>query len=399
MNSFYQWNGINRYGQRVSGAETAINSQKLSETLRNQGIVVLKIKKSLAGMQKNRKKISAKQLAEWTRQVAILTQANVDLVNTLNIVLQEIDNPVLFNTVTQIKNYIENGLSFADALQHFPTYFDKIYCSLIQAGEGSGTLSKMLIQLADYQEQMLALRAKIIKALFYPLSIALAAVLITLGLLMFVVPQFETIFANFGAQLPFFTQMILQVSATVHAHGKKTGLILLIAIISYRTLIRHFSQFSAWRDRFWLKIPLIGPLMTTAIFAQWTRILATLINAGLPLVEALCMANRTVANQSIQTALQDVIHQISAGSSFHQALSRHACFSRSMIQMITIGENAGQLAAMLEKIADSQQQILNRAIDYFSKWLEPAMMMILAIIIGSLIIAMYLPVFKLGAVM
>ena len=396
MINLYEWQGINAAGQRVQDQQTAANSHDLYNQLQNQGIVVIKIKKKLLLFGKFQK-ISMKQLAEFTHQLGILCQANVDLVTALQITVHEEYHTDLEKLIIAIKKNIENGMSLAESLNHFPLFFDKVYCALIEAGEQSGTLGKMLMQLADYQEKMLALRAKIAKALFYPAAVAVVATLITIGLLIFVVPQFKSIFNSFGAQLPGFTQVVIQISNALQVHAKKFLILIVIIVTCCRYSIRHFVKAQAWRDKILLRLPMVGRLLTVAFLARWTRLLATLLRAGLSLVDALRIAGKSISNQKIQRQMEEVIQRVIAGGAFNQALSIHTCFSSRITQMVAVGENTGQLSTMLEKIADGQQISLDRSIDYFSKWLEPAVMMILAIVTGGLIIAMYLPVFKLGA--
>lgn len=399
MSNLYEWQGINIHGQKIDGVATVAHQKILWTQLENRGIVVLRIKKNKLASRTTYQKISRNKLTEFTRQFAILCQANVAVVDALQIIQREDPHLPLKNLLGALKKNIENGLSLGEAFQQFPQYFDKIYCGLIQAGEQSSSLAKLLAQLADYQEQMLTLRAKITKALFYPVTVALVAAIITAGLLIFVVPQFKNIFHSFGAELPWFTQTIMQISSWVQYGYQQWLGGLILGGIAYRYLIPHFNWVNAWRDRLALQLPIIGGLLTTAIFARWARILATLLNAGLPLIDALRMANPTIGNHIVQAAMENVLHQVSSGIHFSQALSAHACCPHRLIQMITVGESAGQLAAMLEKVAHWQQAELDRSIDYFSKWLEPAVMMILAAITGSLIIAMYLPIFKLGGIM
>jgi type IV pilus assembly protein PilC len=396
MINLYEWQGINATGQRVQDQQAAANSRDLFNQLQNQGIVVINIKKKLLLFGKLQK-ISLKQLAEFTHQLGILCQANVDLVTALQITVHEEYHTDLEKLIIAIKKNIENGMSLAESLNHFPLFFDKVYCALIEAGEQSGTLGKMLMQLADYQEKMLTLRAKIAKALFYPAAVAVIATLITIGLLIFVVPQFKIIFTSFGAQLPGFTQVVIEISNGLQAHAKKFLILIVMIITSCRYAIRHFAKARTCLDNILLQLPMVGRLLTVAFLARWTRLLATLLRAGLSLVDALRIAGKSISNQKIQRQMDDVIQRVIDGGAFNQALSTHSCFSSRITQMIAVGENTGQLSTMLEKIAEGQQISLDRSIDYFSKWLEPVVMMILAIVTGGLIIAMYLPVFQLGA--
>lgn len=397
MNKGYQWQGINHLGQRVHGREIATNSKNLKERLQNRDIVVLTVKKNLAWRKPFSTKISIKIIADFTRQLAILCVSNLELVQALQILSSQDTHPALQNLIVSIKKHIENGLTFSQTLAKFPQYFDHVFCGLIQAGEQSGTLGQMLTQLADHQEQILNLKTKIIKTLFYPLTILVVAMLITSGLLIFVVPQFENIFKNFGAELPLFTQMIIHFSNKMRSHFLIISIVLILLMFVYLKSIKHSPGFCTWRDRQLLRIPVIGKLLLTSLLAQWTRILATLLAAGLPLLAALQMAANTITHQTFQNALLEVIKQINNGQTFGYAIQNNSLFPQRVVQMISVGENSGQMVAMLYKISEVQQISLDRAIDYSSKWLEPALMLLIAAITSALIVAMYLPVFRLGA--
>lgn len=398
MSNQYLWYGINHLGERIEGKEFAPNYQQLKHQLHNRDIVVLHSKKILVWRWRRAIKITRKIIADFTQQLAILSQANLELVPALTILSEQDSHPTLQTLIISLQQHIENGATFSDALAKFPSYFDNIYCGLIYAGEQSGTLSQMLAQLADYQEQILNLQAKIIKTLFYPVTILIVALLITSGLLIFIVPQFEKIFKNFGAQLPLFTQGVIALSNGLRAYFWEFLLLIFTIIIIYHKFIKHSPKFCAWRDRQLLSLPILGQLLLNSILARWTKILATLLAAGLPLLTALQIAEKTIANQFFQKALTETIKQIHSGQTFYQALHNSALFPRRIVQMIGVGESSGQIIAMLNKIADIQRTTLDKMIDYFSKWLEPVMMLLIAAVTATLIIAMYLPVFRLGEV-
>jgi len=397
MNYTFKWTGVDQSGLIIQGSECAENYEKLRLKLQVRSITVLKIKKQNNHLKARKKKISSKLLADFSRQIAILIQAKVDLINSLQIIIQEQKHPHLITLLKNIKLNIEQGHTFADTLKQYPLYFDKVYCGLIHAGEQSGTLGEMLQQLADHQDKMLHLRSKIIKALFYPTAVALIALSITVGLLIFVVPQFKNIFMSFGAQLPWFTQVVLHLSSLVQKEALKIILIIGCLIMTCRFLSEKFSFIKSGLDLGFLKIPFVGKIILSAFLTQWASILATLLTAGLSLIDSLEIAQKTVTNLTLQSIMESVQNKVSSGALFYQALSSYEYFPQRCIQMIAIGENSGQLALMLQKIADGQQRSLDDYVDYFSKWLEPITMIFLAIITGSLIIAMYLPVFKLGA--
>lgn len=398
-NYFFQ--GIDANGKKIHGKETACNLQQLHEKLKARGISVLKTKVliSLSLFDKLNRKIPQKTLLDFTRQLGMLCQANLDLVNALHIISQEMTHPVLRKLIFSIKNDIENGLNFGKALEKYPQYFDKIFCGLVNAGEQSGTLSEMLTQLADHQEQMVGLRAKITKALFYPSAIILAAILITSGLLIFVVPQFKNIFSSFGAELPLFTQWVIRISGAIQTQSGKSLVFLGMMALIYQWIMKKYEKSIQWRDQQLLRLPLIGQWLTAAIFARWTRTLATLLFAGIPLVDALETAGKMITNRCCQRDMAALIAQINTGAGFYQAFADNPRFPQRIAQMISVGESGGQLAEMLNQIARLEQAALDRAIETVSQWLEPTVMLILAVLIGGLIIAMYLPIFRLGAVM
>ncbi len=398
MNKIYEWRGATQQGLRTSGIESAPNRKKLFQILQDRNIVVFQTKIRFDFGLSPFKKISNKKIAEWTKQLAMLLQANIELVHALEITTEKHTDFIFRNGITHIKNQIIQGTSFAEALQKYPHYFNSVYCSIVQAGEKSGTLCKMLVQLADYLEQMLDLRAKMIKSLFYPATVAVVAFIVTMGLLLFVVPQFNHIFANFHAQLPAFTRIVIALSNFVQTQAKKSLSVLILAVFCYHFSYRYLDQFKHWQDWALLKTPLINHLLITAITARWTRVLATLLAAGLPLITALQIVTSTIPNQVLRSDLLQIIAEVTGGKSFYRALAgRH--FPQEMVQILAVGENAGQLTTILEKIADMQLSALKHWLDYLSKWLEPVMMLFLALIIGGLIIAMYLPVFQLGSIM
>lgn len=398
MNKVYQWQGATQQGLRTSGLESAPDRKKLYKILRDNNIVVFNIEIKYRFEFTSSRKISTKKIAEWTRQIGILLQANIELVHALELTSEKHNDFFFKNGITHIKNLIMQGLSFADSLQKYPQFFNTIYCSIVQAGEKSGTLATMLLQLADYLEQMLDLRNKIIKSLFYPAIVAVVAFIVTMGLLLFVVPEFKNIFANFNAPLPAFTQWVLAISNLVKNQTKSFLCFFILTLLSYRLFYCYMEQFRSWHDGILFKIPLLNHLFMTSITARWTRVLATLLAAGLTLNAALQIVATTVSNRQVRANILQIISAVTAGKSFHRALADQN-FPQDMVQMLTVGENAGKLTFMLEKIADMHLAALKHWLDYLSKWLEPLMMLMLALIMGTLIIAMYLPVFQLGSIM
>lgn len=393
----YRWYGINAHGQRVHGRRIAHNSNQLRQQLHSEGISVLSIRK-IWTLQNHSKKISAKHLADFTRQVAILYQANIALTLIFKIIKQEDHNLRLQILILALLEHVENGMTLSQALAQFPQYFDNIYCGLVQAGEASGSLSQTLSQLADHQEQMLSLREKIAKAMYYPAATLTIALLITWGLLIFVVPQFQNIFSNFGSQLPLFTQLIIKLSLLLRQHFLFGVISLFSLFFLFKILLKNSTSWSSWIEDKLLCLPILGKILHATIIAHWSQILATTLIAGIPLIDALQIAAKAIPSRSYQRSLSFLILAINNGQTFYQALQSCSFFTPRIIQMIMVGESSGQLTFMLHKISQIQQSQLNKRIELLSKWLEPFIMMILAILIGSLIIAMYLPIFKLGAV-
>jgi type IV pilus assembly protein PilC len=342
--------------------------------------------------------ISVKKLAEFTHQLATLCQAKIDLSQALFILIQEENNLNMKSMMMTIKNNIENGMSFSESLSAFPKYFDTIYCGLVAAGEKSGALENILLQLSSYQDRRLELRAKIAQSLFYPSIVLASAIFMTIGLLIFVVPQFTHIFNSFGAKLPLFTQCVIHISQILQHDSLQLLVVVITGVLVYRYILRRWTWFRMQQAIFLWRLPMIGPLLMTALLAGWTRLLATLLKADLSLMESLQIAGQTITHPSLRMVMGDMMDRIGGGSTFSEALAVHERWFRAIVQMVTVGENAGQLAMMLEKIADIQQKALDQRVNYLSKWLEPAVMLILAGITGSLIIAIYLPVFRLGGV-
>ncbi|MBS0350993.1 MAG: type II secretion system F family protein [Proteobacteria bacterium] len=392
-NSFY-WYGIDSNGLKITGQESASDQDALKRALQKQGITLLSIRKKYF---QKKKRVSFLQISEFTASLAILLQANIGLMESLQIILEENTNSVMKDIIGRIKQNLEQGLSFNQALRQLPKYFDTLYCSLIAAGESSGTLTYMLALLSEYQHRLIHLRSKIIKSLFYPATVTIVAFLITSGLLLFVVPQFKSIFSSFNAQLPFFTNLVINIST----YFQKQIMVFILAIamlgIGYHFAIKRSQKLKFWKDIVLLKLPWFGNLLQIAVTAQWTKILATLLSAKLPLNHALRITENTINNQKLRLALAGAIVQITEGCSFYHAMANQSCFPLKVIQMIKVGETTGQLDCLLNKASEIHQTMLDKHLEYLSKWLEPAIMLILGIITGSLIIAMYLPIFKLGA--
>ncbi len=394
----FNWQGINAKGLKVQGKDHAANVKILLAQLQHREICVLSIKK-IYGVANPALKASSRKIMEFTRQMALLNEANFELIQSLQLLIQQEKNLRFKKIINALKLAIENGASLAEAFSHFPHHFDKMYCGIIQSGEQSGTLGAMLMHLAQYQENLLESKVKITKALFYPITLIFTTTLITLGLLLYVIPQFQTIFSSFGAPLPAFTLLIIHISQTLQNQMIVFLITSVLFFSIYLFFLKNTSAYQHWRDRIKLALPFCKQLIIANTFARWTRIMSTLLTAQLPLIESLQIANQTLVNLTLQSEMEKSIELIKEGQAFYQALATHKYFPKQLISILSVGENTGRLPQVLQKMAQTQQSMLDRQIDYFSKWLEPVSMLLLAIMVGSLIIGMYLPIFQLGAIL
>lgn len=394
----YSWHGLNRDGQRCQGKIAAQNRSAAEDLLQQQGISVFTLKRQLH-LIKSAKNLNKKQIVYFTRQLANLCQANLTVSQALAIIGKNQCEPLLQQIVNTLITNLTEGKSFYEALNKFPNIFDTTYLSLIKAGEASGTLPQILNQLADYQERALNLNGKIKKALYYPVAIAVVATLITIGLLVFIVPQFESVFANFGAELPPFSRAVIHLSSLFRQYGFYLLPAIGAIFIYYRLSLRHNPIFNSHKDQLLLKLPVIREWIKAAALARWSRLMAATVGAGVPLLIALQQASGVIQNSVFQVAMQTVIRQVQAGDPLHQTLEAQAFFPYRFTQLIAAGENSGTLAAMLEKAAALEQQSFDQTIEQITQLLEPVTMLLLSLITGSIIIAMYLPVFKMGSIL
>lgn len=396
--SFY-WEGINKAGQIVNGEMEAANQTIVKVELRRQGIVLKKISKKRHAFWKIKgRRITPANITIFTRQLATMLAAGIPLVQSLEIIIRSQHQPKLKDIVTQIKNDIEAGSTITQALRRHPRYFNELFCSLIDAGEQSGSLDIMLEKIASYKERIESIKGKIKKALFYPAAVLVVAVLVTATLLLFVVPQFETLFKNFGAELPTMTQLVINLSMLLQHYWWTVLILFLALIVGIAYLHRHSPQFTFMVDRLSLKVPIIGPILKKAAVARFARTLSVTFAAGLPLVEALQVVSSATGNRLFSLATLQVRDNVSTGQPMQAAMRKSDLFPDMVVQMIGIGEESGSLEQMLTKVATIYEQEVDDAVDGLSALLEPIIMVILGVIVGGLVIAMYLPIFKLGSV-
>ncbi len=394
------WHGINHDGQLINGTLQARNLSALENYLKSRRITPLKIKKQRKSLsQLLNKKIKPKHITDFTRELKIFLDAGIPLSKALQISADGCDTPKIKIIALNLKQQIENGISLSQALSCYPQLFDTIYCSLIVIAEQSGTLSNSLQQLIDHQERSQQLKSKITKAMLYPLSVLTASLLITWGLLVFVIPQFQNIFASFGAKLPLLTLSVIHLAEGLQHNGIMIMITCCLILFLFITLHRHCLQCKKAVHKIFLRIPFINYIINAVTITRWSQLLATTLNAGIPLIHALELTKNTVKNSVHQEAIQLLIQQVTTGKPLNTAAKELNLFNSRTVQMLAVGENSGSLVEMLTKIADIHRSIINNTVENLSNLLEPVIMIILAILIGGLIVAMYLPVFNMGMMM
>lgn len=344
------------------------------------------------------KTITRTEITSFSRQTATMLAAGIPLLQSLEFIIRAHHNPHFRTLLQQVKIMIANGYSVAAALKKYPCYFNDLYCNLISAGENSGALELIFNRIATYQEKTDQLILKIKKALYYPVAVILIAFSVTLLMLLFIVPQFQVLFANCGAQLPAFTRVIIALSKNITQHWFAAILFSTLSIYCLRTAHQRSNQFAYYTDKIALRLPIIGNILKNAALARFARTLATTFAAGMPLVAALTLSAGAAGNRLYTQRLLYVRETISSGQTLQSALRKTQLFPDMLLQMIAIGEESGSLATMLGKTADLCETEVDQKIEGLSSLLEPVVMLILGIVIGGLVIAMYLPIFKLGTV-
>lgn len=392
------WTGTDKRGVRVKGQTRGSNPSLIKADLRKQGIKPITVKKQSALFQKSAKKtITPKDIAVFFRQLATMMSAGVPLVQAFEIIGRGHDNAGMRELILKIKAEVESGTSLSESLAKHPLHFDSLVISLVNAGEHAGVLETLLDKIATYKEKTEYLKAKIKKALFYPTAVIIVAVIVTAILLIFVVPQFETLFSNFGADLPAFTRMVVNMSEFLQQYWWLVFGILAGAGVGFMQAKKRSRKFGRALDRMILKLPIIGPIMHKAAVARYARTLATMFAAGVPLVEALESVAGATGNVVYSDAVLMIRDSVATGQQLQFAMSQTGLFPNMVEQMVAIGEESGSLDSMLSKVADFYEQEVDDAVDALSSLLEPLIMSILGIVIGGLVVAMYLPIFKMGA--
>ncbi len=399
VRSVYVWQGTDKSGNKTKGEVAGTSQALVKATLRKQGIIATKVKrkpKELFG--KRKQKITPGDVAIFTRQLATMVKAGIPLVQSFEIVGDGLENASMRDLVLQIRDDVAAGNNFAECLRKHPRYFDDLFCNLVDAGEQSGSLETMLDRLAIYKEKSEALKAKIKKAMNYPLAVVVVALVVTGILLVKVVPQFATTFSSFGAELPAFTLMVLAASDIAIAHWWKAIIGVFILGYAYKEAMFKSKAFKNAVERITLKLPIIGPIQISSCYARFTRTLATTFAAGVPLVEALELVAGATGNIVYATATHKIKNDVTTGQQLAFAIRNTTLFPSMIVQMVGIGEESGALDAMLDKCAIYYEAEVDNAVDGLTALMEPMIMAVLGVLIGGLMIAMYLPIFQLGQV-
>jgi len=396
--SIFIWEGLNKKGARVKGETPAENESLARAELRRNGVNVVKIRKKPKSLFSTKKAIKAVDVARFLRQMTTMLAAGVPLVQAFDIVGRGHENPTMGSLIMSLKTSVEGGETFAAALAKHPRQFDELVISLIEAGEQSGTLETLLDKVATYKEKTESLKAKIKKAMFYPAAVIVVAIVVTAILLIFVVPQFEALFVGFGADLPAFTRMVVNLSEFVQAKWWLILAIMVLIGIALVQLHRRSPRFRRFVDIAVLRIPAVGPILRKAAIARFARTLSTMFAAGVPLVDALRAVAGATGNIVYSEATDRMREDTATGAQLQWSMRNSAVFPNMVVQMVAIGEESGSLDSMLAKVADFYEEEVDNAVDSLSSLLEPLIMVVLGVLIGGLVIAMYLPIFMLGQV-
>ena len=394
----FHWEGTDRNGKKVKGKSMAADEAAVRADLRRQGVVPTRVKKESKGLFSGGGKITPGDIAIFSRQLATMLAAGIPLVQAFEIVGTGHDNAAMQKLILAVKADVEGGSALAEALAKHPLYFDDLFVNLVEAGEQAGALETLLDKVATYKEKTEAIKKKIKKALTYPAAVLVVAFIVTTILLIFVIPAFEDLFQGFGADLPGFTRMVINVSQFVRDQGWYLAFIIGAAIFAFFWFKKRSRAMRHFIDRMMLKIPVIGPILQKAAIARYARTLSTMFSAGVPLVEALESVAGATGNIVYEVGVLQMRDEVSTGQRLQLAMENTDLFPNMVIQMIAVGEESGSLDEMSAKVADFYEEDVDNAVDNLSALLEPMIMAILGVLVGGLVVAMYLPIFKMGQV-
>ena len=394
----FTWQGKDKSGRKVKGEMQNTSIALVKAELRKQGIISAKVRKKSISLGGKGGKIKPLDIALFTRQLATMMKAGVPLLQAFDITSDGIEKPAMRELIGKVKNDVAGGTTLADALKSHPLYFDDLYCSLVASGEQSGALETLLDRIATYKEKTEALKAKIKKAMNYPVAVVCVALIVTGILLIKVVPQFEEVFQGFGAELPAFTQMVVGLSEFVQAYWLFALGGIIAGIFGLQRLLRKSRSARDKFDRLLLKLPIVGPILEKSAVARFGRTLATTFAAGVPLVDALDSVSGASGNIVFEEATKRIKDDVSTGQQLQFAMRNSGIFPAMAIQMVAIGEESGALDEMLDKVATFYEEEVDNMVDGLTSLMEPIIMAVLGVLVGGLIVAMYLPIFQLGSV-
>jgi type IV pilus assembly protein PilC len=399
----FQWTGINNQGKRLDGVLQAYDLKDAQSELARMGIEVIGLQSKqgfnfpIMKIFAKKSKIKPKDILLFTRYVSTMLTAGLPIVQSLDIISKDQDNPAVQEMIITIRNNIAGGKTLAESFKLYPQHFSDLYCNLISSGEKSGTLEKILKRLGNYLERTESMKRKVKKALVYPAAIVTVALGVSLILLIFVVPQFQKMFASFGAQLPMFTRMIVVLSNFLRSYWWVVTLIVAGIIWGLKRYISQSELAKDVIDRYILKVYLIGNIIQKSVIARFARTLATTLEAGMPIVESMKSMSLVMGNRIYSKAVLEVCNEVANGKQLSVAMGATKLFPNMAIQMIAVGEASGSLSDMLNKVADYYEEEVNGIVDNLSSLLEPVIMVVLGVIVGGFVVAMYLPIFKIGS--
>lgn len=393
----FLWEGTDRKGKKVKGKSMAADEAHVRADLRRQGVVPSRIRKQGRGLMRGGT-ITPGDIAIFSRQLSTMLAAGIPLVQAFEIVGQGHENAAMQKLILAVKTDVEGGSALAEALAKHPLYFDDLFVNLVAAGEQAGALESLLDKIATYKEKTEEIKKKIKKALTYPAAVVVVALVVTIILLIFVIPAFEDLFKGFGADLPAFTRMVVDLSVFVRTQGWMLAIVAGGIVYTFFYFKKRSRTMRHFLDRLSLKLPIVGPILQKASIARYARTLSTMFSAGVPLVEALESVAGATGNIVYEVGVLQMRDEVATGQRLQQAMENTDLFPNMVIQMIAVGEESGSLDEMSSKVADFYENDVDNAVDNLSSLLEPMIMAILGVLVGGLVIAMYLPIFKMGSV-
>jgi type IV pilus assembly protein PilC len=390
------WEGKDKRGHKVRGKALAANEQALRADLRKQGVAPTRVKTQGSGLRGGGKP-QPQDIAVFARQLATMMSAGIPMVQAFEIIGNGHEKPSMQKLVLDIKSNIEGGSTLHESLAKHPLYFDDLFVNLVEAGEHAGALETLLDKIATYKEKTEALKKKIKKALFYPIAVLVVAIIVSVILLIFVIPQFESLFKGFGADLPAFTQMVVNMSKFMQHQGWIVGVVVGGAIYGFMYFHRRSRNMRRFLDRMALKFPIIGPILVKSAIARFARTLSTMFAAGVPLVEAMQSVAGATGNIVYEEGTMRMKDEVATGQRLQRAMENTGLFPNMVVQMIAVGEESGSLDTMSAKVAEFYEAEVDNAVDSMASLMEPMIMAVLGVLVGGMVIAMYLPIFKLGS--